>query len=457
MNAGMLSPERVASCTRALEAAIERARAAGQPVLCIHRERLEDAPSGLEVFAQAERSGERRFFAARPARGFELTAVGCVERLSCDSDDVFDELARRAASVLGEDAPDACWVGGIAFDPTAPRASHWSAFGRASFALPELTLTRRDGATWLTLATRVSGSSAPQATLTRVGRWLEKSGPVDAPRARTAAHGPATLPAYASAVTRVLDDIRRGRAQKAVIACEHRVPLGPGWQTAGALRGLLHAHPDCLGFAQGIGASTFLGATPELLVQREGLRLRSAALAATAPRDASSETEARLARQLWASGKERTEHALVVQAIAESLAPVCRALEIPDTPRVLRTGTLQHLHTPIRATLRTPVHVLELARRLHPTPALGGHPRGPALELIRQHEGFDRGWYAGPLGWFDARGEGELFVALRCALASRGELRLFAGSGLVEDSDVARETRETGLKLGSILEAVELW
>jgi isochorismate synthase len=284
--------------------------------------------------------------------------------------------------------------------------------------------------------------------------WLAKRGPAPLRAASPALPSDArAAQRYLAAVERAIGAMRAGTARKVVLACEehHAVSVS----SDAALQALLAAHPSSLIFAQGLGESVFLGATPELLIRRTGAVVETAAVAATTRRGSSESAARTLARRLQRSAKERLEHALVVEDLADRLRPLCSELAVPGEPVLLDTGTLQHLLTPIHGRLRDPVHVLDLAARLHPTPALGGAPRAQALELIRALEGFDRGWYGGPIGWFDAQGDGELCVALRCALLEPDALRLFAGSGLVAESRPESEASETALKLASVRAALE--
>jgi isochorismate synthase len=205
--------------------------------------------------------------------------------------------------------------------------------------------------------------------------------------------------------------------------------------------------PDCTLFAVRRGEATFIGATPETLVSLTGREVRADCLAGTAKRGADEATDGALAEALLADEKERREHALVVRGLTEALAPVCESMDVPSEPGLRRTATVQHLHTPFRGTTDRRRHVLELVARLHPTPATAGLPRATSMALIRQHEGFDRGWYAGPVGWLDANGDGEFCVALRSALVRDETALLYAGCGIVAGSDPEREFVEAGAKL----------
>ncbi len=178
------------------------------------------------------------------------------------------------------------------------------------------------------------------------------------------------------------------------------------------------------------------------------------ALAGSIRRGVTDQEDHALGQQLLASAKDSGEHAVVVRVLAEGLRAVCADVQTPPAPQLLRLHNVQHLHTPITARVRTGRSVLDLVERLHPTPAVGGYPREAALRLIRDREGLDRGWYAGPLGWVDARGEGEFAVALRSALLRGSEATLFAGCGIVADSQPESEYAESALKMRPLLAAL---
>jgi menaquinone-specific isochorismate synthase len=152
--------------------------------------------------------------------------------------------------------------------------------------------------------------------------------------------------------------------------------------------------------------------------------------------------------------KERWEHDLVVRTVEETLTAVCSDLSVPPSPTLAKMANIQHLYTPIEGNVNTGITIFDLAQRLHPTPAMGGLPRERAIDLIRSYESFDRGWYAGPIGWVDGNGEGEFAVAIRSALLKENEATLYAGCGIVADSDPEREYRESELKLQSMLWAL---
>src|SRR5262249_9944974 len=185
----------------------------------------------------------------------------------------------------------------------------------------------------------------------------------------------------------------------------------------GAVLGLLReAFPSCYVFAVGRGDSTFLAASPELLVRREGQRASTVALAGSIRRSADPAVDDHLGEQLLQSAKDREENAIVARRIASALRPHSLWVTAAPEPGVVRVANIQHLAAPIRAQLASPIGAIELTGLLHPTPAVGAEPRALAESLIPALEGLDRGWYAGPIGWTDAAGDGEFCVALRCAL-----------------------------------------
>jgi isochorismate synthase len=230
-----------------------------------------------------------------------------------------------------------------------------------------------------------------------------------------------------------------------VLARAEQVKMRVSLETA--LRRLASDYRGCAVFAFAVGDACFMGATPERLVAVHDSTATTMALAGSFPRGASPDEDARLAERLRHDPKERLEHALVVDALREDLAPVCLRVVADAEPRIHALANVQHLVTPVRAQLRAGNGVLDVVRRLHPTPAVGGYPRERALELIREREGLDRGWYAAPLGWADARGDGEFVVGLRSALIRDGTATLFAGCGIVGASDPETEFAELGWKL----------
>ncbi len=198
-----------------------------------------------------------------------------------------------------------------------------------------------------------------------------------------------------------------------------------------------------------------IGAAPEVVVVLEGERFRTTAVAGSIGRGQTPDEDERLARQLLDSSKDRAEHAIGVQETMSRLSRFARDVDVEAAPHVLRLARIQHLETRISTSVAPGKHVLEILEALHPTAAVCGSPRERARAYLMQLEGFERGWYAGPVGWFDGRGDGTFAPALRSGVLHRGRWRLYAGSGIVVGSDADREWEETSIKLEPMLHALQ--
>jgi isochorismate synthase len=356
-------------------------------------------------------------------------------------------------------------IGGLGFTGRVPADDDpWAPFGSASLVLPALAFARTAAGAFVTAASTGGDGTAPRA-LAR--RWEALA--VRARELAPAAGALVARPAAASlALTGEQPDratwdrlvglfagaVGRGRIDKVVLA--RRVALRSSLELdpVNALRRLAVAGRESTTFAFVRDGVTFLGATPERLARTEGRAFRTVAMAGSAPRGTDAADDARLAAGLLASDKDREEHAVVVTMLRDVLRPIVERLDVAPAPGVLALRHVQHLVTPMEGVLRDETGILALAERLHPTPAVGGEPRDAALALIAEHEGFDRGWYAGPVGWLGVDGEGELMVALRCGLVEGQRATLFAGCGIVADSDPAREWEESRMKLRPVVSAV---
>lgn len=272
--------------------------------------------------------------------------------------------------------------------------------------------------------------------------------------------------AYEAAVAKALDLIRasRGEAEpltKIVLSRSVLLEADPPVDLM-ALSGRLLGDPGAVRFLTPIGPGAtgatrhLIGATPELLVSKTGAAIVSHPLAGSARRSADPAADRAAAETLAHSQKDQREHRWVVEAILDGLAPYCRALVAPPEPELVSTLTMWHLGTRIEGQLKDPqgVSSAELAAVLHPTPAVGGTPRGRSLVLIPALEGYDRGFYAGAVGWTDRAGDGEWYVSLRCAEVSGRQVRIYAGAGIVEGSVPAEEAEETSAKLQAMLRAL---
>ena len=256
---------------------------------------------------------------------------------------------------------------------------------------------------------------------------------------------------FEEAVAAGVKRIRAGDLEKVVLAREVTVESSSAHDPAAVFGALRELFPSCFCFCVGSPEAAFLAASPELLVRRRGAGVATVALAGSTRRSADPAIDDHLAEQLLQSDKNRIEHRIVSQRIARRLGSRSVWVEAGDEPEVIKVANIQHLATPVHAQLADPVSAVDLAALLHPTPAVGGEPDREAQELIAELEDMDRGWYAAPVGWMDSAEDGEFCVALRSALLRDRTAHLFAGAGIVGDSDPATELAETELKLEALL------
>ena len=420
-------------------AVVLASRLPGEPWMCFEQpERERSALAALGAVATLEDGGHHRFKTIA-ARWRDLVARACVE------------------SSGGPVGGGLIACGGFAFAPDGGSTPQWSAFAPASLVVPEVALVRRGEEVWCTVAALVGPDDLAAQRLERIERRLAALAqrplplldPHPAERHRIAT---AMAPEhYEAAVARAVELIGERRLEKIVLAREVDVH-GAGEHDIAAIYGVLReAFAGCFVYAAGRGGATFIGATPELLLRRDGLRVSTVALAGSIGRSADPSVDDHLGERLLRTAKEREEHAIVARRIERELRPHAVWVTMAEDPVVVRIANIQHLATAIRAQLAAPVAAVELVGLLHPTPAVGGEPAAVALPLIRALEGIDRGWYAGPLGWTDANEDGEFCVALRCALIEGSLARCYAGVGVVADSDPAAELSETEVKLAALL------
>ncbi len=428
---------------------------------------LDGAVDPSAVAFASRREAEPWFCFEQPDRGGRaLAALGAAVELRAEGESRFRALAARwreesaRARVDHPDGPDAAGlvaVGGFSFAPDGGRSPHWRGFGPAGLVVPEVALARAGERTAMTLATVVEPDDEPEERLAalraRAAELHERPLPLldPAPTGRFEVISAMPPEHYEQAIERAVELIRAGRLSKIVLSREVQVHAPRPHDPAAVFGVLREEFPSCFVFCAGRGPSSFVAASPELLLRREGQRLSTIALAASSRRSADPAVDAHLGEQLLRDPSYREEHAIVARRIERTLRPHAVWVAAAPEPELARIANIQHLATPIRAQLASPIDALELAGLMHPTPAVGGEPLAGAAPLIPALEGYDRGWYAGPVGWTDAAGDGEFCVALRCALLSGEVARCYAGGGIVRDSVPEKELAETEVKLQALL------
>jgi menaquinone-specific isochorismate synthase len=399
-------------------------------------------------------------FVYLPPAGRQFAGLGRAAGIAARGEDRFSELARQATAIasgasvpsLGPGEHRPLFFGGVAFAPGGADDGPWGAFGDASFVLPRWLYSRQGGRASLGLA--LFGHELERAS--RREEWLDQlfflnerlaAGRLVLPAPPPGLAASTSLAEVEQGVEKAVAEIGAGSFEKVVLAMRLAAEAAAPIDSLAAFRRLrASAAGRQTAFLFRRGGATFFGATPELLVASRGTHLSTEALAGTRRPEETME-------DLEKSDKNRREHAIVVESIVEALAPLCRRLEVAPA-RVRRLRGLSHLLTAISGELPAPLHVLELAARLHPTPAVGGWPRRPALDFLAGQEKEPRGWYAGPIGYFDDRGDGELRVALRSAIVCGRRATLYAGAGIVAGSAAPAELEEMKAKAAPMLAAL---
>ena len=372
------------------------------------------------------------------------------------------EVAGRLAAIQRSDhvagaGTGAVALGALPFVRDAP----------GTLIVPRAVIGRRDGEAWITtIAGPGDGSSAArladQMSADALGGFIDpRPAPSEFTLTSVMDHD-AWRGIVADAVARIHD----GLLGKVVLARQVDVTANRPFVTSDVLSRLLALYPTCMVFR----IDGFLGASPELLIERRGAHVASHPLAGTIGRSGDLATDEALIAGLLASPKERREHAYVIEGLRRALGPLCDGLDVPGKPTVLELRNVSHLATRLTGVLSAipgglsgdePAHpglrvpsALQLVARVHPTPAVGGTPTDEAVAYIGEVEGFDRGQYAGPVGWMDARGDGSWAIGLRSADVDGDHASVYAGAGVVAGSRPRAELEETQLKLQALLAAL---
>ncbi|MFQ3315193.1 MAG: isochorismate synthase [Candidatus Poriferisodalaceae bacterium] len=400
--------------------------------------------NALAVFNAAK--GLPRAFWSIPESRITMTAIGEVFAASSTShqerfSDISADIGKLNLEVTGVDGPQESGpllIGGIAFsDQQTGRPPDWDSFGAGRLILPALLIAETPDGTFATRCTEGDYEYLLHSTYlpSALGEVTEVNHHED--------------PNYEALVAVALETIASGELDKVVAA--RSLSISGTLDETVILERLCKRFPSCATFAFDYGGPIFLGASPELLISRNGLRVDTMALAGSRPRDQDSNIDAQLREELIASSKERREHQIVVDDIRATLRNAGVLLDGHSSTGVLQLKRNQHLSTPIGGELTAFTSTLDLVSDLHPTPAVAGLPRRSSQDWINHHESFDRGWYAGPVGWLTLNGACEFRVALRSGLMHKDKIMLFAGGGIIEGSVPSHELAETSIKFEALL------
>jgi len=418
-------------------------------------------PVGATALLQALPASDAFLFGVQ---GQAQSAVGSVRRLLAHGDDRMAALRTWSEAVFAElevvPWPGAEPVppklhGGLAFAPGDSTADGWEGFGDGQVTLPRFSLVSEGDQATLTVVVDRARDTLPEL-LPTVGRVLESLRQPQAIRREQPVRILAVEQLSRARWRELIDDILAAIAtdgfDKIVAARRARVVGARSFDDLTVFRRLVRAYPGCHLFLVRRGGRSFVGATPETLFTTRDGQLETHALAGSWVIEPGG-SEAEAAAALLGSAKNVWEHEVVHRRIVDALTPLATGVR-SEARKTLRLRNLLHLDTPVRATLRPGTHATQVLHALHPTPAVGGLPKWPAVEWIRAHEPAPRGWYTGTVGWFDAAGNATFTVAIRCALLCDSEAWVYTGAGIVADSQPDAEYDETAVKQQPLFRAL---
>ncbi|MGB5407912.1 MAG: isochorismate synthase [Thiogranum sp.] len=409
---------------------------------------------------------------ARPDRDLQQLGLGEAWRTTASGPQRFDTLSNALRQLEcnwqrghppGSPGPGPGVFCALAFAPDDSMTTCWEGLPNSILFVPRILLRSEAGQTSLTFTCTGKELQQAEAVLSDWSGLIKQlcqavsasQKPTGEDSQQAVRVTPQTDTSWTEAVQRAIDSIKSGQLDKVVTARRVRLEASRSFEATKILSRLARLYPSCLLLAIKLGGNTVISATPERLATLRNRSIRCDALGGTTSRSQDSGRDRQLALRLLNSHKTQHEHALVVKSIQAALEPLCRQLALPDTPAVVKLRNLQHLWTGIKGTLRSGVSLLDAARRLHPTPAVAGTPTATACRWLQDHENLARGWYSGIVGWLQPNGDGELSVLLRCAVLQGRSAELFAGAGIVADSDPQAELQETEIKLRAMLEAMQ--
>lgn len=382
----------------------------------------------------------------------EIAGVGIADMVFSNEGIDFHHLQERLRRFLGDQSADVRYFGGLRFSDRICDARHWEPFGALGFVAPRFELSRRRGRTILACQFRLDPECDPGDLAREVdgdfdrlnvslnGAGSRPLGPV------VSRHDTPEPGEWSRQIGDALAQFERGDLDKVVLARQTRLRFDRGLDPEAVLSRLRQANPHAYHFLfQPQSGLTFIGGSPERLYRRLGRHVASEAVAGTRSRGTGSADD-RLARELLESEKDRREHRHVIDSVRAALERLGGGPVEPGPVEILKLARVQHLYARLATRLRDGIDDGDLLEELHPTPAVGGYPRREALECISALESFDRGWYAGPVGWIGPDGA-EFAVAIRSGLVVGEELYLFAGAGIVPGSDADTEWQEIESKL----------
>jgi menaquinone-specific isochorismate synthase len=448
--------------------AVRTAQKLGRPIL-ISEVHKTDRIDPISFFnGGRDRYLGERFYWKDPSEEVVLIGIGITKQIQSDqATDRFFHVEEEWRTFLkdslifnpyNENGLGPVMFGGFSFDPLKAKTALWSKYADSLFHVPKYMLTIVKGQTYVT----TNIVCTPNDDYTLFEKVMNERNQLLASLEQDTEINSAKLLEmieisplqWKQTVDELVDDLKTGSLKKVVLARELRLLFDHHVKADVILENLYHQQRDSFIFAFESNGDCFIGATPERLVKKQGTNVFSTCLAGSIKRGKTDEEDKRLGQTLLNDQKNLNEHGFVVEMIKEALEESCEEIILPDKPQLMKIRDIQHLYTPVIGKCQKDASLLLLVERLHPTPALGGLPKQEAVEKIRQVEELDRGFYAAPLGWVDYQGNGEFSVSIRSGLIQGKEASLFAGCGVVANSDSESEYLETSLKFRPMLRAL---
>lgn len=449
-------------------AAINRAKELNKPILYSEVRKLNTInPLSFFQLGKDKYFGER-FFWKDPKDELILVGLGCAAHIQSEqTDNRFLFVEKEWVSCLQdafiynpykEIGIGPIVFGGFTFDPAKEKTSLWSKYTDSMFNLPKYLITINRGQVFLTtniICSPEDNESIIQNEINDQNQLIFTESSADRLQQGKLLKTEEILPnEWKDAVRKIVGELADGPLKKVVLARELRLLFDKPIEVEKVLSNLNEQQHESFIFAMESDGDCFVGASPERLVKKQGNEILSTCLAGSISRGVTEQEDRLLGEELLNDQKNLVEHQYVVDMIKEALEEFCNEIILPDQPQLMKIRDIQHLYTPVIGKCHETTSLLQLVERLHPTPALGGLPKKEAVEKIRTVEALDRGFYAAPLGWMDYKGNGEFAVAIRSGLIQGKEASLFAGCGVVADSDPESEYLETSLKFRPMLRAL---
>ena len=409
---------------------------------------------------------DQHFYWQNANQTLTLVGIGHAKVLTSEgNDERFSDISARwkeLQAALIKEKKDRAPVlfGGFSFDPKSVKDSEWDEFPSAYFFVPSFQLTSEGGQTYISINLINTGGDAVEEFdklreerdrlihIAQVNEFEPSLKPTVDSLVEIAKER------YVAAVEDVTKQIKNGDADKVVIARSVKMNFEEEVSSVAALHHISNEQQESYHFGLQKDGQLFFGATPERLIEISNGRAYSSCVAGSIERGKSAAEDRELGTELLNDHKNLAEHGHVVKMISEVFYDYCTDVTMPSEPGLMKIRDIQHLFTPIEGNIEQHTDIFSLVAALHPTPALGGVPTNKSMDIIRENEQMDRGYYAAPIGWTDSDGNGEFAVAIRSALLDGNQAYLYAGGGIVADSEAEKEYEETWVKFRPVLRAL---